>query len=195
MIDTLERIIKPHLSVIANISFTASFIIARIFTTLNPSVVVLTGGFHIHHFWYGLAMLVVGGWMGISYQAERIDRLAAVLFGGGGGLIADEVGLLLTFGNYWVEATYTYVVIFITFVTMGILLKLFWKPVRKEFSGFLRNHGSLYFGIFLAAISSSFILETDNPLIQSVLISLTGFASLIILLYFALRYRRTGKIF
>src|SRR5947209_18557572 len=99
MLGVFEKLVKPHLSIIANICFISAFILARIFTTLNPNVVLVTSGLHVHHFWYGLAMLAVGGWLGINYQAERIDRMAAVLFGAGGGLIGDEIGLLVTFGN------------------------------------------------------------------------------------------------
>ena len=77
-----------------------SFVMARLFTILNPNVVLVGGNFHIHHFWYGLALLSVGEWLGISYSGEEVDRLAAVLFGAGGGLIGDEIKLLLTFGDY-----------------------------------------------------------------------------------------------
>jgi hypothetical protein len=80
---------KPNLSIIALTSFIASFLIARIFTTLNPNIVLISVDYHIHHFWYGIALLAVGGWLGISYQSEKIDRLAAILFGAGGGLIGD----------------------------------------------------------------------------------------------------------
>jgi hypothetical protein len=68
--------------------------VARSFTTLYPETHLLGGGFHIHHFWYGLSMPAVGGWLGISYDHERISRAAAISFGAGGGLIGDEVGLL-----------------------------------------------------------------------------------------------------
>ena len=36
------------------LSFIASFLIAGVFATLNPTTVVITGGIHFHHFWYGL---------------------------------------------------------------------------------------------------------------------------------------------
>jgi hypothetical protein len=153
--------IKPHLSILALISFTASFTIARIFTTLNPNM-VLIGGVHIHHFWYGLAMLAIGGWLGINYKGERVDRLAAILFGAGGGLIGDEVGLLLTFGNYWTGITYAFVIVFLTFASMLFLFNKYSKIIRTEFTYFLSSHVSLYFGIFLVAVSISFITETDN---------------------------------
>jgi hypothetical protein len=61
---------------------------------------LITSGIHIHHFWFGIALVAVGGWLGISYNDEETSRVASILFGAGGGLIVDEVGLLLTFGNY-----------------------------------------------------------------------------------------------
>jgi hypothetical protein len=42
-------------------------------------------------------MLAVGGWLGISYNNPRVDRVAAIIFGAGGGLIGDEAEILLTF--------------------------------------------------------------------------------------------------
>jgi hypothetical protein len=61
---------RPNLSVLALISFIASFAIARTFTTLSPKMVLLTGSLHIHHFWYGILMVAIGGWLGISYNDE-----------------------------------------------------------------------------------------------------------------------------
>jgi len=179
---------KPQLSIWALISFSASFVAARIFTALNPDTVLIGGGLHIHHFWFGLALLAIGGWLGISYQSERIDRLAAVLFGSGGGLIGDEVGLLLTLGNYWTEITYTFVIIFLTFVSMLILLNKYSKIIRTEFIQFL-SHASLYLGVFLAAVSIAFIMETDNIIIITVSSMLTIIACVIILTYFIQRIR------
>jgi hypothetical protein len=180
---------KPNLSMLAMISFIASFIVTRIFTTLNSNTVLISGDYHIHHFWYGLAMLAIGGWIGISVENERLNRVAAILFGAGGGLIGDEVGLLLTLGNYWSEITYTFVIIFLTFASMLILLNKYHKLIRTEFTQFLRSNASLYFGVFLAAVSIAFILETDNATIITVSSALTIAACLIILAYFVQRIR------
>lgn len=181
--------VKPQLSILALISFIASFVIARIFTALNPSVVLVSGGLHIHHFWFGLAMLAIGGWLGISYQSERIDRLAAILFGSGGGLIGDEVGLLLTFRNYWTGITYTFLIIFITFVSMLILLNKYSKIIRIEFTQFLSSHASFYLGVFLVAVSIAFVMETDNIIIITVSSMLTIIACVIVLIYFIQQIR------
>src|SRR5271169_1985628 len=96
------------------LSFIASFLVARAFATLNPGTVVVTGGIHFHHFWYGLAMIVAAGGLGIVHQDPRFRKFYAVLFGLGGGLVGDEVGLLLTFGNYDSVLTLYFFVIVVT---------------------------------------------------------------------------------
>jgi len=182
---------KPNLSILAMISFTVSFTIARTFTALNPDTVLMSGDYHIHHFWYGIAMLAIGGWLGISYTNERTDRLAAILFGAGGGLVGDEVGLLLTLSAhaYWAEITYTFIIIVLTFASMLFLVNKYHKVIRTEFTEFLRSNASLYISVFIAAVSIAFILETDNATIITVSSALTIAACFIILAYFVQRIR------
>ena len=167
----------------------SSFAVARAFTIFNPDIVFVGGSFHIHHFWYGLALLVIGGWLGISYDNERINRMAAILFGAGGGLIGDEVGLLLTLGNYWTEITYTVIITFLTFASMLILLSRYHEVIRKEFTEFLLSNASLYLGVFLAAVSIAFISETDNVMIIALSGVLTTVAVIVVLAYFVQRIR------
>lgn len=181
----------------ALVSFIGSFTIARTFTTLSPKTVIITGGIHIHHFWYGLIMLAIGGWLGISYNEERIDRLAAILFGAGGGIIGDEAGLLLTLGDYWTMLTYTVIITFLAVVSVTILLIRYSNAIRTEFSHFARSNASLYFGVFLAAVSVAIILETDDFTMVIISVLLTAVAFVIILAYFIQRItkrrRRTDR--
>ena len=182
---------RPNLSILALLSFVASFAVARIFTILNPRTIwEFSNSFHVHHFWYGIAMLAIGGWLGISYENERTNRLASILFGAGGGLIGDEFGLLLTLGEYWTEITYTFVIIFLTLASMLILLSRYSKAIRTEFAQFLGSNASLYFGVFLAVVSVAFNTETDNATINTVAGLLTMVASIVILAYFIQRIRR-----
>jgi hypothetical protein len=183
-----KKAANPHFSVLALAFFMISFLVARTFTTLSPSTVILVGGgIHIHHFWFGLILLAVGGWMGIVNQNQQIDQLAAVLYGAGGGLIADEVGLLLTFGDYWTGLTYTLVVAFLALVSLGTLSFRYRKVIRAEFWGLTRSGAILYVGIFLAAISGTFLLTTSNILISSVAAILAIVACVMILVYVAYR--------
>lgn len=192
MVEKEKILERPNLSLLALVSFTVSFIIARTFTTLNPSTVLVSGDYHIHHFWYGIALLAIGGWLGISYQSEKIDRLAAIVFGAGGGLIGDEVGLLLTLSAhaYWAEITYTFVIIFLTITSMLILLNRYQRLIRTEFTQFLLSNASLYVGVFVAAVSIAFILETENAAITIVSTASTIIACVIVAAYFVQRIRR-----
>ena len=183
---------RPNLSVLALVSFLASFMVARIFTTLSPSTVLISGGYHIHHYWYGLIILAIGGWLGISYENERINRVAAILFGAGGGIIGDEVGLLLT-SEYWTGITFTFLMIFLAFASILILLFRFSKIILNEFSQFFRSQTSFYLGVFLATISVAFILETNDIAVMIASIVLTMIGLTIILLCFIHRFRTRKK--
>ena len=187
MNEKIER--RPNLSILALVSFILSFLIARTFTSLSPKTVMLVSGLHIHHFWYGLIMLAVGGWLGISYHNESLDRVAAVLFGAGGGLLGDEVGLLLTFGDYWSGITYTFLIVFTAFASTLILLFKYFKTIRSEFTGFLRSNASFYVSVFLAAVSISFILGTDDIII-AVVSSITTIVALIIICVYLVQHFR-----
>jgi hypothetical protein len=175
---------KPNLSILALVSFVASFLVARTFTTLNPNTVLVSGDYHVHHFWYGLAMLAIGGWLGISYENERINRLAAILFGAGGGLIGDEIGLLLTLEDYWTSTTYTAIILILTVASILSILFRYQKTILAELAEFTRTHASLYFGVFIAVVSLAFILETDNLLIIAISSGTAIMASVVILAYF-----------
>src|SRR5438094_4842272 len=100
----------PWLSALALLAFLPAFGLARLFTFILPQVVVVQSGIHFHHFWYGIVLLAALGWLGIV-GGDRWNRLAAIIYGLVGGLLADEVGLLLTLGDYRTGITYTIVVV------------------------------------------------------------------------------------
>src|SRR5919108_977888 len=102
--------LRHGLTFIATLAFVTSFFGSRLFATLFPTTVVMRGEIHVHHFWYGLGLMSVAGWMGIAWRHERLYRLYAILYGLGAGLLGDEVGLLLTFNNYQSELTYMFFV-------------------------------------------------------------------------------------
>jgi hypothetical protein len=180
---------RPSLSVLALAFFLFSFVIARTLTTISPDTVLVSGSLHIHHFWFGLIMLAVGGWLGISYNDVKIDRFAAVLFGAGGGLVVDEVGLLLTLEseNYWAGITYTFTILFVTSVSILTLINRYHRVIHTEFVEFLNSNASLYTGIFLAAVSITFIVESDNIIIITIASAMAIVSGIVILAYLAKR--------
>jgi hypothetical protein len=150
--------VRPGLAFYGTLGFIAGFSVARIFATLNPTVVVVDphSGIHFHHFWYGLAMVIVTGWMGIALRNERLDRNLALVFGLGVGLIGDEVGLLLTFGDYRSELTAWF---FATAIATIILVSLFWrfrKNIEDEVLDIGLHENLTHIGVLTALLSVIF---------------------------------------
>jgi hypothetical protein len=176
---------------LALISFIVSFLIARTFTFLRTGVILKAAGYHIHHYWYGIALLAIGGWLGISYDDDRIVTLAAVLYGAGGGLIGDEAGLLLS-GNYWTGITYTFIVILVAFVLVTILFRTYSKAISREIEGFTRSRLSLYSGIILAAVSINFLISR-NLVVERISIAAAAIGGVIMIAYVVQRIRNRAK--
>ena len=183
---------RAHLATIALVSFIFAFIAARTFTTFFPSTVLINSGIHIHHFWFGIALVAVGGWLGISYNDEETSRIASILYGAGGGLIVDEVGLLLTFGNYWTSLTYAFLVVFLSFIAVILFFYKYRTLIEEELSEFARSKLSLYLGIFLATLSAAFIIQTDNSLV-TVIAGAVAVLAIILIVVFLVRQLRNAK--
>jgi hypothetical protein len=174
--------VRPSLSILALLSFVASFAITRTFTIMTPHTTLNIHHIHIHHYWYGVALLVVGGWLGISYKNDRIARLAAILFGAGGGILGDEAGFLLT-NNYWTSITYTLIIIFVTLVCVLVLFLRYSKVIVPELADLTRRKASAYFSVLLAVVSLAVLVETHNPIVIIILAALAAISCLFILAY------------
>ena len=157
MVQEVRRTVFRHgLAFYGTLSFVASFLGARLFATLNPTVTVVRGGIHFHHFWYGLAMVVSTVWLGITLSNERMGRNLAIIFGLGAGLIGDEVGLLLTFGDYTSNFTEIFFVSAIAFIILVTLLSRGRKHIEREVINLSRKERLTQVGVFLGAFSVIF---------------------------------------
>ena len=189
---------RPNLSVLALISFACSFAIARAFTFQNPSVTFRPFGFHIHHFWYGILMLAVGGWLGISYNDPRIDRISAIIFGAGGGLIGDEVGILVTFEgeNYWAGISYTFAIILLAVTSILVLINKYSAVIKKEFGALSGTRGGFYLAVFIEAVSLAFLIDANNLLIIIVasVIAVTAFCVIVSFFFQTIKKRLDKKL-
>src|SRR5229473_2746514 len=151
MVQEVRRTIFRHgLAFYGTLSFVASFLGARLFATINPTVTVVRGGIHFHHFWYGLAMVVSTGWLGITLSNERMGRNLAIIFGLGAGLIGDEVGLLLTFGDYTSNLTEIFFVTAIAFIILATLVSKGRKHIERDVFNLSWKERGTQVGIFLA---------------------------------------------
>jgi len=183
-----EKPVKPEsLTVLALFSFAISFAIARTFTTLHRNIILKIGGFHVHHFYYGMILIAIGLCLVLALRQERIVRPAVVLIGSGGGLIGDEVGLILT-GNYWTGITYTVVIFFLAFVSIGLLFKRYSKTISEDIRGLTLSRATFYFGIILATVSIAF-LTRRNLFIDFIAATTTAAACIIIIVYIIQRIR------
>lgn len=107
---------KLQIQVIILFSFIIAFLIARAFVVLldvpiNPAYQLWIKGYRVHHFFFGIGVLVIGGWLGHIQYGRLITKISACLYGIGVGLVVDEFGLLLTFGDYWAAQSYIFFVI------------------------------------------------------------------------------------
>ena len=157
MVQEVQRTVFRHgLAFYGTVAFVASFLGARLFATLNPTVTVVRSGIHFHHFWYGLAMVISAGWLGITLNNERMGRNLAIVFGLGAGLIGDEVGLLLTFGDYTSNLTEIFFVAAVGFIILATLLSRGRKHIEKEVINLSRKERLTQLGVFIGAFSVIF---------------------------------------
>lgn len=93
---------------------------------------IILFGYHIHHFYFGIAMIALAGWLAILGNNIISREKLALLYGAGLGLLMDEIGLLLTWGDYYSGLTWL-----LSLILLGILLNViffpsFWREVRKD---------------------------------------------------------------
>jgi len=153
--------------------FLTGFFSARLFAVQNPSVVVVQGGIHFHHFWYGLGMVTLAGWLGIAFNRPRLVRTYAIIFGLGAGLIGDEVGLLLTFGDYQSSLTTDFFVGVVGFIILASTLVRYRKIVMKDVIHTSWNERLVYIGINLAGLSAIFFAV--NSITPGLVLAVFGF--------------------
>ena len=181
--------LRHGLTFIATLAFLASFFGSRLFATLFPSTVVTQGGIHFHHFWYGLALISAAGWMGIAWRNERLYRLYAVLYGLGAGLVADEVGLLLTLGTYESELTYLFFVGAISFVIIATLLVRYRVQLQRDVLRLSMRERVTLLGVYLAGFSVFFLFLSSGVSLLGIPLALVG-VGILVLTY--ARHRKTS---
>ena len=95
----------------------------------------------------------------------------------------DEVGLLLTFGNYQSGLTWTIIVTLLAFVAVLMLLYRNRQKILEELGEFATSKSALTVAIFLGTFSVAFIAEANNFLALITLIVLTAIAAIIIVFF------------
>lgn len=171
---------RHGLTFIATLAFVVSFFGSRLFATLFPTTVVMQGGIHLHHFWYGIALISIAGWMGIAWRNERLYRLYAVMYGLGAGFVGDEVGLLLTFNNYQSGLTYLFFIAAISFVIIATLFLRYRAQLKEELLRLSLRERAAMVGVYLTGFSAFFLFLSSGISLVGIPIALAGLTILII---------------
>jgi len=134
-------------------TFLITFVVARLFVYLVlghllPNFFLEIRGVHIHHFTYGVVILVIVGlYLLLRRPAHETDsfRWSALFYGIGLGLTFDEFGMwIMLQDNYWMRQSYDAVIIvalillniaFYRFVGK-VLNVLFWRQIKKVYAFF-----------------------------------------------------------
>ena len=114
-------------------------------------------------------MMGVSGWLGIVDNDEKLARVYAVVFGVGAGFVGDEVGLLLTFDNYYSELTFEFLVAALAFLILVALMIRYRRQILEEVFHLSRGERLTHVGVFLIGFSAILFafdtLELGVPLI------------------------------
>ena len=109
-------------------AFGLTIVLARWVSYVKPAFHYSFNGIHIHHYTYGIFMLIVAGYLALVFKGPQATFWIALLYGWGAGFIFDEMGMWLNSsigqGGRW-ERTGVFVgtaALMVSFL-LGILLK------------------------------------------------------------------------
>jgi hypothetical protein len=98
-------------------------------------------------------MVLIAGLLGIVSEVPTHNRIYAIIFGLGGGLIGDEVGLFLTFGNYYSDLTYFVAIAFFGSLAFLVLVFKTWSALKRDIEGTNRGETTYHWGIVISGLS------------------------------------------
>ena len=93
---------------------------------------IILFGYHIHHFYFGVLLMGIAGWLAIV-DNKKISRMKlAIMYGAGLGLFMDEIGMLLSEGDYFSPLSYLLGVFLLGVLINIIYFPPFWGSVRES---------------------------------------------------------------
>jgi len=138
---------------------------------------IILFGYHIHHFYFGIILIAIAGWLSlVKYSKIKIERVA-VLYGIGLGLLMDEIGLLLTWGDYYSGLSYL-----LSLFLLGLFLSIlffpsFWKEFKKEHT---KKGGSFIFKKLDLVIKVTDFLSLKLEKTDKIRVYIVGIAYLLV---------------
>ncbi len=146
--DILRR--KKTTPFLILVSTFVSFLATRLFVVLFPTRSLFIKGYHIHHFFFGIILICITGWVALVSDRKSLQRLSAVIYGIGLGMLLDEIGLLLTCGtigigcDYWHRTSYDFFIIAIVLFLAAIYFEPFWRKMKGTFDRIFKRKKSFW---------------------------------------------------
>ncbi|MFT4312506.1 MAG: hypothetical protein ACMXYF_04725 [Candidatus Woesearchaeota archaeon] len=157
---------------------------------------IILFGYHIHHFYFGIIFISIAAWLAIVGSNTFSKKHVAILYGVGLGLFLDEIGLLLTWGDYYSNLTYIITLFVLALFMNSLFLQDYWQTFKEQMKTsksplqrLLRKEGQIFSSVDYI-ITSIFKKEQVSQLF-SALIYIT-IAILIVILPQTLRYWIVG---
>ena len=149
----------------AAVGFTMAVFVARLFVAVEARCtqscpVIRVQGFHIHHLYYGVILLLASSTIMVFATDVRTRWDSALVVGVGAGLIADEVGLLIFRVPYWAVISLATIGLVGLTLYLATVYKL-WTVGRRDF-GLLDRYQTL--SIFAVVLAMLGFLYFGRPL-------------------------------
>lgn len=145
----LEEVDQTHRSLLrAWIAFGITFGLTRLLTHAIhkqwiPNVNLATDEIHIHHYVWGIALLMLVGFLALVDDKARFHKPLSIAYGIGAALIVDEFALLLNLRDvYWAEEGRWSVDIALAIITVTgvyVTARRFWHAAAREVGAFSRR--------------------------------------------------------
>ena len=137
-----EEVDHTHESLLnAAIAFTVTFVALRGLTygikyQMVPMGNLVAGGVHVHHYVWGVALLLVVGMVSLIVDSPRYNPMLGVLYGVATALVIDEFALLLNLRDvYWTTEGRISIDVALTTIAVALvyfLAKAFWRRLGRE---------------------------------------------------------------
>ena len=137
---------------LASISFFLTFAVARALVhwgrTFDEPFALFVGGTHLHHFAFGIGLLLVVGYLwliqvGTTHGSDRLGRLTSLLYGAGAALTLDELALWVHLDDVYWEPTgrisVDAVILFGALVSVGMWGGPLWRATIRQLTRFGRR--------------------------------------------------------
>ena len=120
-------------------AFVPTFLVARLTVYLLPGTALDLHGTHIHHFAYGFVLLAIGGFAAVVHEGKPL-RWAALLYGAGLALVADEAGIWLRLdANYYTRLSYDVVILVSALLVSAVYFRSFWRSLGRLLADVMRT--------------------------------------------------------